>query len=498
VDSIDAQASILITVCAMKKYLHIYLPFLLLSILIFSPMQAQKKTDFTKSVGYKYLENSFSVYDGLQKQIFGYAEPGYQEYKSSKALAEHLQAHGFTVEWGVAGIPTAFIATYGSGEPVVGLIGEYDALPGMSQDTSTFRHPLEQGAAGHACGHNLIGTGPAAAAVAISKWLAEGHKGTVKYFGCPAEEGGGGKAYMTRAGCFDVLDAFLDWHPDVSTKVTMASGLANVRVRFSFQGTSAHASVAPWDGRSALDAVEIFDHMMNMMREHVPDFTRIHYIIDDGGQAPNVVPATASALYYIRAPKAATVLEVLSRAIDAAKGAALGTRTTMSYEIMNGNYESLKNDVLSGIMLGSLKKVGGVNLDEREKEFCAEIMENSGADVDLSNFESFDNDLCRDFDGGSSDVGNVSQMCPLASLNVASCVKNSGLHTWQLASIAGSTVGTKILLNVAKVFYLTALELYTNPAAVKAAKDEYYSVQGHDFQFVPLMGDRQPPFDYCK
>lgn len=462
-----------------------------------SPADARKRQpDFTKSVGMTYLDGNFSTYDALQKEIHRYAEPGYLEYKSSEAIARHLESNGFTVERGVAEIPTAFVATFGSGKPVIGILGEYDALPGMSQDTCPSICPVEAGAPGHGCGHNLIGTASVAGAVAISKWLAEGHAGTIKYFGCPAEEGGGGKAYMVRAGCFDGCDCFFDWHPDTDSDVATCAGLANVRVRFTFHGVSSHASVAPWKGRSALDAVEAFNYMMNMMREHLQDFTRIHYVIDNGGLAPNVVPATASVLYYIRHPKAEVVLETLERAVAAANGAAMGTGTTMTYEVMNGNYERLKNNTMANVMLKNLIKVGGLRFDDREKAFLEEIMRNSNLEPDLSNFENVVTEIYDGFSGASSDVGNVSQMGPIASMDYASLVKGVALHTWQLTAIGGTTIGTKILINVAKVFYLTALDIYTSPETVKAAWDEYYSYRGHDFKFVPLMGDRKPPLDY--
>lgn len=470
----------------------------LLALAICLGATAKKKTDFTKTVGYRYLEESFEIYDALHKRIHQFAEPGYLEYKSSRALADHLEEHGFSIEMGVAGIPTAFVATFGEGGPVIGLLGEYDALPGMSQDTSTVQHPLVEGAAGHGCGHNLIGTGPAAAAVAISKWLAEGHKGTVKYFGCPAEEGGGGKAYMTKAGVFDGCDAFFDWHPGNANSVSTATGLANVRVRFSFHGIPSHASVSPWKGRSALDAVESFNYMMNMMREHIPTDARIHYIIDNGGMAPNVVPDEASCLYYIRHPRAEVVLEILERAKKAAEGAALGTGTGMSYEVMNGNYERLSNEVLSQVILSSLKASGGVVLDEREMAYCREVMRNSGLPEDCSNLERVVPEIDRGFSGGSSDVGNVSQMGPLAGFDVATGPAAISLHSWQQTAIGGTTVGTKALLTVARTEYLAALELYSHPEKVKAAWDEYYAQRGHDFKFVPLMGERKPPLDYCK
>ena len=451
--------------------------------------------------GIDYLNGSFAVYDKMQKQIHSFAEPGYQEYKSSALLASFLEENGFTVERGVAGIPTAFVATYGSGHPVIGVMAEYDALPGLSQDTVAYRKPIEGQAYGHGCGHNLIGTAAVASGVSISRFLQQsGIDGTVKVFGCPAEEGGGGKAYMTLAGCFDGCDAVFDWHPAPNNEVPLTSGKANIGVKFSFHGTSAHASSAPWKGRSALDAVEAFDIMMNMMREHLPTGTLVHYVITNGGEAPNVVPEFAQVYYYFRNPKGSELLEILPRAIDAAKGAALGTGTTMEYEIVNGNYERLINNALATLMLNNLKKVGGLDLDDREKAFIMEVLDNSNSTDKEKELNSILT-VRQEFgpagsSGGSSDVGNVSQIVPVARLRVATTT--TGIHTWQQTAIGGTTIGTKALLNVARVFYLTALDLYTDPAKLKAVRDEFQAVQGSDPKFVPLMGYREPPLDYMK
>ena len=451
--------------------------------------------------GIDYLNGSFAVYDKIQKQIHSFAEPGYQEYKSSALLASFLEENGFTVERGVAGIPTAFVATYGSGHPVIGVMAEYDALPGLSQDTVAYRKPIEGQAYGHGCGHNLIGTAAVASGVSISRFLQQsGIDGTVKVFGCPAEEGGGGKAYMTLAGCFDGCDAVFDWHPAPNNEVPLTSGKANIGVKFSFHGTSAHASSAPWKGRSALDAVEAFDIMMNMMREHLPAGTLVHYVITNGGEAPNVVPEFAQVYYYFRNPKGSELLEILPRAIDAAKGAALGTGTTMEYEIVNGNYERLINKALATLMLNNLKKVGGLDLNDREKAFIMEVLDNSNSTDKEKELNSILT-VRQEFgpagsSGGSSDVGNVSQIVPVARLRVATTT--TGIHTWQQTAIGGTTIGTKALLNVARVFYLTALDLYTDPAKLKTVRDEFQAVQGPDPKFVPLMGYREPPLDYMK
>lgn len=472
------------------KRIVIVLAFLLMGISAF----AQKE-------GLKYLDASFETYDALSHSIWEEPELGYQEYRSVEKLVKHLESNGFSVEKGIAGIPTAFVASFGSGSPVIGILAEYDALPGQSQAAVPFVRPIVEGGPGHGCGHNLLGTGSVAAAVAISKWLAAGHKGTVKLFGCPAEEGGGGKAYMVREGCFDGIDAMLDWHPDVRNTVNRATGLANVQVRFVFHGRSAHASSGPHNGRSALDAVEAFDYMMNLMREHVPSDSRIHYAITDGGKAPNIVPDRAEVLYYIRNPRRSAVGDIFERALKAAEGAALGTGTMMEYEIMSGNYERLPNDALSEMIFSKLQQVGGVEYDASEMEFARKMMLNSGlAEEKIPDLLCQASAVVPPSSGGneawvSSDVGNVTWVVPTGSIRVAAFVPAGSGHCWQQTASAGMTIGTKGLLVAARTFYLTALELYLKPELLKRVREEFESRRGPDFRFEPLMGDRKPPQD---
>ena len=454
------------------------------------------------NAGTAYIDSSFAIYDAMQKEIHSLAELGYLEFKSSGLLADHLEGHGFKVERGVAGIPTAFIARYGSGSPVIGLLAEYDALPGMSQDTVAYKKPLVDGGSGHGCGHNLLGTGSVAGAVAISKWLAQGHEGTVVLFGCPAEEGGGGKAYMAREGCFDGVDAILDWHPDICNLVNVESGLANVQMRFTFHGISSHASSAPEKGRSALDAVETFNYMINLMREHVPDGTRIHYVITDGGKAPNVVPERAQVLYYFRNKSRAVVEDLKERALKAAEGAALGTGTKMEFEVVSGNFERLYNEKLSSILQRNLEAVGGVKYDERETAFAQQMLKASGI-TDLSVLDKPGTVLPLGADyptlkGVSSDVGNVTWVAPVASFRAATFVPAGLGHCWQFTSSGGTTIGTKGIMNVAKVMFFTAYDLYNSPETVGEIKEEFHLRRGEDFVFTPLIGDRQPPLDYRK
>lgn len=468
----------------------------ILALVFFSlALPARNKSD--KDVGLKYLDANFKTYDTLQKRIHSYAEEGFHEYRSSEALASHLEENGFSIERGAAGMPTAFVATFGSGHPVIAILAEFDALPGLSQDTVSFRKPLVEGGYGHGCGHNLLGTGSTAAAVAISKWLSCGHTGTVKLYGCPAEEGGGGKNYMVDAGCFDGVDVAFDWHPAQDNGVSQNMGLANLNVLFEWEGVTAHASAQPWEGRSALDALEAFDYMMNMMREHIAPSCRIHYVIKDGGQAPNIVPDHASAYYYFRAGNEKELTELWERALKAAEGAALGTGTTLKYEILAGNWPRYSNLALNKLMLKNFNKVGGVVLDEREKKFAGDMLTNCGLPLDrLGMFEYIRQEIPSGRVGGvSSDVGAVSVVVPTSRLVVAACVAAGGGHSWQQTATAGTTIGTKGALTAARIFYLTALDIFTDPACLKAIEEEFEETH-KDLKFRMLTGDRKPPLDF--
>ena len=290
-------------------------------------------------------------------------------------MQQQLRAAGFQVTAGVADIPTAFVATFGSGKPVIGIVGEFDALPGLSQEAETTqRRAISDNAAGHGCGHNLLGTGALAAAIAVKEWMtATGQKGTLRYYGTPAEEGGSGKVYMVRAGLFSDVDVAVSWHPGDRNEASPTSSTANITAKFRFQGVAAHAAAAPDRGRSALDAVEAMNYMVNMMREHVPQETRIHYIITRGGAAPNIVPDFAEAYYYARQPEHDDSRRHLGAYLDAAKGAALGTGTTMDLEVTGAVYNVLPNEYLSGVMHRNLERVGGFTYTPEEAKFAEEI-----------------------------------------------------------------------------------------------------------------------------
>ena len=459
-----------------------------------------KKGNAKAKVALDYLNSSFSTYDKLQKTIWANPELGFLETNSSGLLKQHLREYGFTIEEGVAGMPTAFVATYGSGKPVIGLLAEFDALPGLSQDTVPFRKPLKENGVGHGCGHNTFGVASSAAAVSLSKWLAANKQsGTIKVYGSPAEEGGAGKVYLVREGLFNDVDVVLDWHPSSENAVSTNGGTAMVMVDYKFYGRPAHAAGNPWKGRSALDAVEALDYMVNLLREHVPTSSRIHYVIPEGGIAPNVVPEYARVSYYIRSPKR-DILNTLTEWIDsAAVGAAKGTQTRVEKELIAGTYERLHNKTLSKVIQKNLETVGGVIYDERERKFAEQLIRATGNPDSIINFAAKVQPLAEfpeEGSGGSSDVGDVSWVVPLASFGAATFIPGSPGHSWQNVAADGTTIGTKGLLNASRVFALTAIDLLTDSKLLQAVKDEFKQSTGPDFKYIPLLGDRKPALDY--
>ena len=457
-------------------------------------------TLLVSNVGLNWLTSKFDTYDKIQKQIYEYAEPGYMEYKSSELFIQHLEEHGFTVERGVAGIPTAFVASFGSGKPVMAVLAEYDALPGLSQDSSPQNRPLVEGGYGHACGHNLIGTAALSAAVAVSKWLAEGHQGTIRLYGCPAEEGGGGKTYMVREGLFNDVDCAISYHPTNNNSILRNSQSSKIGIIFSFEGKTSHAGSAPHMGRSALDAVEAFNYMMNLNREHIHPDCRMHYIITNGGEAPNIVPDKAEVYYYLRHPNPEVLKDVLKRTLAAAEGAAMGTGTTVKHSFVSGTYSILCNSHLASMAHHNLEKVGGIKLSDEEKMYVEELWRNAGEKSKVA-FSSFETVLPfeKEFSirgGQSDDTGDVSQVVPLC--RVQTCAGPSALHTWHFASICGTSIGTKAMLNAAKTICLTFIELYKNPKELKKIREEWESVQGKDYKYESLVGDAPPALEYFR
>jgi aminobenzoyl-glutamate utilization protein B len=440
-------------------------------------------------------------YDADKKtalQIWDFAEVGYKENKSSALHVQHLKEAGFTVETGVAGIPTAFVATYGSGKPAIGILAEYDALPGLAQNAVPEKSIIAGKNAGHGCGHHLFGTASVSAGIAIKELIAAGKlKGTIKVYGCPAEEGGSGKVFLVRAGLFNDLDAVIHWHPDDVNAVTTTSALANKSAKFKFYGISAHAAAQPEQGRSALDAVEAMDNMVNMMREHIPQETRIHYVITNGGKAPNVVPDFAEVYYYVRHPKRKDVVEIFDRVVKAAEGAAMGTGTTMKYDIIGGTHDLLINKTLAEVMQTNLEKVGGVNYTEAEKAFAKKIQPSFiGAPADIESAATV-KPLSYVVEGnsGSTDVGDVSYAKPTVGMRGATWVPGTPAHSWQAVASGGTEIGTKGMLVASKTMALTAIDLMSNPALIQKATEEFNKGIG-DYKYKALLGDIKPALNY--
>jgi aminobenzoyl-glutamate utilization protein B len=436
-------------------------------------------------------------YAAIATQVWEWAEVGYQEERSSARLQEHLRAHGFDVETGVAEMPTAFIASYGSGAPVIAVLAEFDALPGISQAAVPERSVLVEGAAGHACGHHLFGTASTAAGVAIKEWLAaSGRPGTIRVYGTPAEEGGAGKVYMVRAGLFDDVDAALHWHPDDHNNANPETSLANKSAKFRFTGLSAHAAAAPDKGRSALDGVEAMNHMVNLMREHVPQETRIHYVITAGGYAPNVIPDFAEVFYYVRHPDASVLPELWSRVEDAARGAALGTGTTVEWEVIHGLQSLVPNDALQRVMYANLETLGGFTYSDEEQRFAEELYATLNAPDRALGTEQTVAPYRLDRSIGSTDVGDVSWVVPTAGLATATWVPGTSAHSWQAVAAGGMGIGIKGMMLAARVLALTGVDLFESPEIIERGKDELRERRGPDWVYVPLLGDRAPPLDY--
>ena len=450
------------------------------------------------NIGLEWFDSHFHTYDKIQKQVFEYAEPGFMEYKSSELFIRHLKRNGFKIERGVAGMPTAFVASFGSGKPVMAVLAEYDALPGLSQDTTPHNSPMVEGGYGHACGHNLIGTAALSAAVAVSKWLAKGHQGTIRVYGCPAEESGGGKTYMVREGLFDDVDCAISYHPTRRNQILRSPHSAMIGILFDFEGKTSHAGATPHEGRSALDGVEALNYMMNLNREHIHPNCRVHYVITNGGEAPNIVPDKAQVFYQLRHPDPKVAKDLLKRTIAAAEGAALGTGTTVKHTFVCGTYPILRNLHLARIAHRNLKKVGGVMLTDEEKEYVKVLCRNGGLmkEVDFSRYESIVpfHEQLSSAGGGADDTGDVSQVVPLC--RVETCTSPMTAHKWPFACISGTTIGTKAMLNAAKTIYLTFVELYQNPEELKKIRQEWESVQGKDYKHECLVGDAPPALEY--
>ena len=463
------------------------------------PFHAQASRTDDHALVSSLLDARGSQLEELAMTLWAQPELGYLEHASSRRLQEALSEAGFEVESGIAGMPTAFVASTGKrGKgPVVALLAEMDALPGASQAALPQRAAVDGQADGHACGHNLFGAGAVAAAIAIGEWLqASGVDGEVRLYGTPAEEGGSGKVYLARAGVFDDVDVVLHWHPAAANSAAQDGSLANVSGKFRFEGVASHAAIAPERGRSALDGVESLNFMANLMREHVPDGTRIHYTISDGGAAPNVVPATAEAYYYVRHADHRVVREVLARLRAAAEGAALGTGTRVEWQPLGGVYGLLPNDTLGQAADAALREVGGVDYSPTEAAFAHAIQATLERRPPLESAGEVGQYRVDGPGLASTDVGDVSWQAPTVGLSTATWVPGTGAHSWQATAASGHPVGIKGTRVAAEALALLATRMYRDPELVARARGEFERRRDKHFVYRPLVEREQPPLDY--
>ncbi len=440
-------------------------------------------------------------YQRVSKQIWEYAELGYHEQKSSALLQHELKAAGFAIETPMPDMATAFVASYGSGKPVIGILGEFDALPGLSQDTSPARKPLLTGAPGHGCEHNLLGSAAALAAVSLKQYLEKNRiAGTVRYYGTPAEEGGSGKVYMLRAGLFKDVDVVLHWHPADRNSVFNGGTLADSSAKFTFHGVAAHAAFAPDRGRSALDAVMLMGNAIEFMREHVPSNTRLHYIITKGGVAPNVVPDLAQIFLTARSPSSDVLGGIWERVQKCAQGAALMTETTVDVKVISSDANVLPNQPLAELAQKELEEVGGFTYSPEQRQFAEEMQKSlpSSASGHLEATSAIVPLRAADPNApaASTDVGDISWFVPTIGFTSATLVPGCAPHTWQAAATAGMSIGQEGMLIAAKSLALIGIDLYAHPEVIAAAKADLQEQLKTMTYRTAIPTDQKPPIGY--
>lgn len=456
----------------------------------------------------------------ISNQIWNFAETGFQEFRSSKLLADVLEENGFKVFRQVAEMPTAFYASYGDESPIIAVLGEYDALPGLSQAPEPIRKPLKEGAPGHGCGHNLLGTGSLGGALAVKEAIDDGEvRGTIRYYGCPAEEIFNSKGYMIKHGLFDDVDITLSWHPSFLNSLNVMSTLAMNSISFKFLGRTAHAAADPQNGRSALDAVELMNIGVNYLREHVIPNARLHYVITNGGKAPNVVPDEAEVWYFIRAPERHQVENLYERVINIAKGAELMTDTKVMVNFLSASYNTEYNAVIKKVVNSCLKQVGAPKFKTEEKRFARELVktlpENSIEGylrfVPLEYMELAKAVLSKplnkiiipplgegNVEPGSTDVADVSWVSPLAEFTTACEIMASPGHSWQNVATAGMSIGHKGMLTAAKILALSAMKLMKKPHLIEKAKIQFEKDHKDKKYRFPFPKGHKPLFEKLK
>jgi aminobenzoyl-glutamate utilization protein B len=456
----------------------------------------------------------------VSDQIWEFAELGLEEFKSSNLLTKTLNEAGFSVKSSVVDMPTAFYADYGKGKPVIGILGEYDALPGLSQKAQPFKEALKEGAPGHGCGHNLLGVASLGATLSVKEAIDLGDvKGTIRYFGCPAEETFNTKGYMIREGLFDDVDIAMTWHPGNFNMLNLMSSLAMNSVVFKFHGRTAHAAGDPQNGRSALDAVELMNIGANFMREHMISDARIHYVITHGGDVPNVVPAEAEVHYFVRAPERHQVEDLYARLVNIAKGATLMTDTTMDIDFLSGMYNTMYTKVVNDVLANSMKKVGPPRFNKDDLTFANELKKSIPKNSMEGYYRLIPPDMMEFAKAilsqplnkiivppmgkgkvmpGSTDVADVSWKLPLGEFGTACEILGSPGHSWQNAATSGMSIGHKGMLTAAKILAVAALEFMQNPNLVENALNEHNLMHKDKPYKTPLPNGLKPPFRSLK
>ncbi|MGM0919607.1 MAG: M20 family metallopeptidase [Bacillota bacterium] len=453
------------------------------------------------------VETKRNVFIKVSDRIWDFAETRYTEVRSAELIYNTLEDEGFHVERNVGGIETAFIGSYGRGKPVVAILGEYDALFGLSQKSgSSCKEPITEGGNGHGCGHNLLGAGALAAAVALRHYIEKNKvSGTVRFYGCPAEEGGGGKGFMARAGVFDDADFALTWHPGPFNSVMSMNFLATIQVYFRFKGISSHAAASPHLGRSALDAIELMNVGANYLREHIIQDARLHYAVTySGGISPNVVQPEAEVLYKIRAPKISQVMEIYERVCDIARGASLMTGTEVEIQFDAGSSSLIPNATLEQVIHDSFSKFGVPAFNEEEERFAKEIQNTftEAEKIDILKINpGLKEKVLADFLApykdrglayGSTDVGDVSWIIPTAQCTVATAAIGTPMHSWQLVSQGKTSIAHKGMLHAGKVIAATAAEVMRKPDLIEKAKEELKERLGGEAYMCPIPEDVKP------
>ncbi len=436
-------------------------------------------------------------FGAISRQIWESPELGFHEQRSSALLRDELRANGFTIADAVAGMPTAFTASWGSGKPVIGILGEFDALPGLSQKDIPTQEPVVAGAPGHGCGHNLLGSGAALAAVAVKEEMqARGLKGTIRFYGTPAEEGGGGKIYMINAGLFRDVDVVLTWHPNDANRVNLHSYLANNGAKFKFYGIASHAASAPEKGRSALDGALLMLHAVEILREHVPQETRMHYIISNGGSAPNIVPAFSEVTLQARHPDMTTLEGIWQRILKCAQAGALATDTRVEVEQSTNYSSTLPNDALCALVGRNMRKAGGYEYSAEERKFAEEIQKSLPGGKSLPGPNQVLADAEEGTDSASTDVGDVSWNVPTLSFVAATYVPGTAAHSWQATAQAGMSIGRKGMLVAARTLALSVVDLLQDAHAIDAARASFEQRKAGRTWTTHIVSGSKPPLNY--